>query len=222
MNAARCYFLSLIVAGGVSACSAAEDYYHTYLSLLGTNITRNVLVDSPLLIDTNNSAPKLATSVIDLAETVTNCQIGQVRLGMTMEEVVAGWGKPRGIWPSCFGGARFIYWDVATQLSVSIALLIPVCLVLRAGCLRHRNSRSLFAFSAPRLPSTGPITTPGPRSNWFTLNPPPRSDSGITMASWTHCAWTDPESNILMGRWFLCVWTVAQKKMTGGRSEEAY
>jgi hypothetical protein len=112
MNAARCYFLSMMVAGGVSICSAAEDYYHTYLSLLGTNIARNVMVDSPLLVDTNNWAPKLAASVINLAETLTNCQIGHVRLGMTMEEVVAGWGKPGWIWPRCFGGARFIYWDV--------------------------------------------------------------------------------------------------------------
>jgi hypothetical protein len=138
MNAARCYFLSLIVACGVSICSAAEDYYHAYLSLLGTNLTRNVLVDSPLLVDTNNWAPKLTASVINLAETVTNCQIGHVRLGMSMEEVVTGWGKPARIWPRCFGGARFIYWDVNVIFEIGSNSVISIY------CITH-SRLPLFA-----------------------------------------------------------------------------
>jgi hypothetical protein len=110
----RCCLLALIVAGGVSICSAAEDYYHNYLSLLGTNdVWRKVRIDFSPLIDTNNTAPKLAASVINLREAMTNCQIGDIRIGMTMEQVVAHWGKPERFWPRCYGGPLFTYRDIS-------------------------------------------------------------------------------------------------------------
>jgi hypothetical protein len=168
MNAARYYFLALIVAGGVSLCSAAEDYYHTYVNLLGTNIARNILVDSPLLIDTNNLAPKLGASVINLAETVTNCQIGQVRLGMTMEEVVAGWGKPRKIWPSCFGGARFIYGDVNVIFELGSNSVISVYCMSHSRMPRFAGGLSPSSEQSEFLRVLGaPSAQFGPSPNYW-------------------------------------------------------
>jgi hypothetical protein len=80
--------------------------------MVDTNAERAVAIRSPFFVDTNNAAPKLANLVVDLADTKENGRLGGVQLGMTMEQVVARWGKPKGIWSKCYGGPLFCYTDV--------------------------------------------------------------------------------------------------------------
>ncbi len=97
----------------VSLCRGAESsFYRTFLSSVNSNdLTRPVAVRSPLLVDTNNTAPKLATTPLDLIKAKDTGAVGGIRLGMTMEEVVARWGKPQGLYSRCLGGPRFFYSD---------------------------------------------------------------------------------------------------------------
>jgi hypothetical protein len=100
----------VLIAFAVTNCSGADqEYYRTFLSMVDTNSTRIVSINSPLLIDTNNNALKLANFAINLADTKAKGQLYDIHLGMTMEQVVARWGKPRCLWSRCYGGPRFCY-----------------------------------------------------------------------------------------------------------------
>jgi hypothetical protein len=87
-----------------SQAGVAEDYYSRFLRQAGTNYSgalwsggTGVELDAPLLIDTNNTAPRLTKS--KLAELTLRPQltIAGIRLGMTMEQLVSTWGKPRAV-----------------------------------------------------------------------------------------------------------------------------
>ena len=92
-------------------CSASDlDFYHRFLSLVDTNDLFHWVTNSAL-IDRNNTAPKLTNSVISLQKLRTEGEAGNIRLGMTMEDVVACWGKPVMLHPKCDGGHRFTFTD---------------------------------------------------------------------------------------------------------------
>src|SRR5437660_4069986 len=100
----------VLAAVAVTNCGGADqEYYHTFLGMVDTNSTRIVSLESPILIDTNNNTLQLTNFVMNLADTKANGQLGRIRLGMTMEEVVARWGKPGCFWSRCYGGPRFCY-----------------------------------------------------------------------------------------------------------------
>src|SRR5208283_1074765 len=80
-----------------------------FLDLAGTNLTHAVGIESPILIDTNNSSCKLTNFVLNLAEAKAKGEVGEARLGMTMGQVVASWGKPHYLYTRCYGGPRFCY-----------------------------------------------------------------------------------------------------------------
>ena len=93
-------------------CSAAElDFYSRFLSLANTNDWRAQGVTNALLVDVNNTAPKLTNSAILLQRLRTEGEVGSIRLGMTMEEVVTRWGKPIWLHPRCDGGHKFSFAD---------------------------------------------------------------------------------------------------------------
>jgi hypothetical protein len=85
------------------------SYYRLFLGAIDTNSTRIVALESPLLIDTNNNTCKLTNFVVNLAGANATGGLGEVYLGMTMEQVVAVWGKPSGLYSRCYGGPRFCY-----------------------------------------------------------------------------------------------------------------
>jgi hypothetical protein len=118
MSNIRYFILALTMVTAGRCWGADESYYRTFLDLAGTNLTRIVAIESSLLIDTNNHACKLTNFVVNLADSKATGQLGDVRLGMTMEQVVACWGKPHGFYTRCYGGPRFCY---AGGLSVIFA-----------------------------------------------------------------------------------------------------
>jgi hypothetical protein len=96
-------------------CRGAESsFYRVFSDSVGTNgLMHPVAVTSPLLVDTNNTVFKLGGTTNNLAAMRDSGEISGIRLGMTMSEVVAKWGKPRGFWSRCCGGHRFCYSDVS-------------------------------------------------------------------------------------------------------------
>jgi hypothetical protein len=102
MKCAFQWSAAAILLGYFANCFGGEDYYARFLSLGGTNYSgvlysggRGEPLGSPLLEDMTNTAPKLTKS--KLSELMLRPQVGVagVRLGMTMEQVVTAWGKPR-------------------------------------------------------------------------------------------------------------------------------
>jgi hypothetical protein len=89
-------------------CPAADsDYYHQYLRLTDTNSIRQVT--NAVLVDTNNKTAKLKNVVLCLQKMREQGQVGDIHLGMTMDEIVARWGKPSQL--NCWCRNRFCYGD---------------------------------------------------------------------------------------------------------------
>src|SRR5882724_7961610 len=107
-------FLFALALWCFTARGGDGEFYRQFLNLVDTNQPGTLPVRSPLLTDTNNIAPKLTNSVVNLNEACSRGEIGGARLAMTMEEVAESWGKPQhicGRW--CFGGPIFFYEDAS-------------------------------------------------------------------------------------------------------------
>jgi hypothetical protein len=61
------------------------------------------------LVDTNNQGPVFGTKALPFSRFRTAGELGSIKLGMTMSEVVAAWGKPRQLFTHCGIGPRFYY-----------------------------------------------------------------------------------------------------------------
>jgi hypothetical protein len=118
MNRLRQYTALFVVFYCIRAFAADGDFYRLFQSAV-TNYYRplhnaatngqSIEIDSPLLVDTNNTGFKLTNAVLHLEALTANGEPSGIRLGMSMEEVVARWGKPIGIDPQCLGYPHFIY-----------------------------------------------------------------------------------------------------------------
>src|ERR1700720_4083606 len=102
MKRALQFSAAVFLLGSFGNCFGAEDYYARFLSLGGTNYSgalysggRGEPLESPLLVDTTNTAPKFTKSKLSELRLRPQVAIAGVRLGATMEQVVAAWGKPR-------------------------------------------------------------------------------------------------------------------------------
>ena len=100
----RTHLMIGLVLFAVGLPALSGDYYSQYVSALDTNRFTQPLSASPALVDTNNNAIKLTNAVLDLKSLKQNGEVSGVRLGMTMQEVVNRWGKPRGGWSRCLHG----------------------------------------------------------------------------------------------------------------------
>ena len=109
MNSVR--YLIIVSIFCLRSLAGEAEFYRQFLSVTGTNNTQQIRITSPLLVDTNNTTPKLAA--VNLNDLKTNSELSGIRLGMTMQEVVTRWGKPRDFWSNCFGGPRFVYADMS-------------------------------------------------------------------------------------------------------------
>ena len=97
----------------VLKCQAAEEqgeaYFTSFQRIVATNSQQQPIL-FPLLVDTNNTALKTTNAACSFDGLKMRADIGSVRLGMTMEEVVSAWSKPILIWKWCQGGGpRFNY-----------------------------------------------------------------------------------------------------------------
>ena len=106
----------LLALGGFDFPVSGGEFYQQFLSTIGTNEGCVWIGESPLLVDTNNNGAKLGGATINLATLKETGAISGVRLGMTMDEAVGHWGKPRGGYGpvGCLHGlTTFFYDDVA-------------------------------------------------------------------------------------------------------------
>jgi hypothetical protein len=90
------------------------DFYGQFLSAVDTNLFTQPLGALPGLVDKNNTGIKVTNAVVDLQRLKQSGEISRVSLGMTMQEVVDRWGKPKGGWSRCLHGLiTFSYTDVS-------------------------------------------------------------------------------------------------------------
>ena len=82
-----------------------QEYYKAFQAFVATNQeAKNDWILARHLVDTNNTALKTTNLLFSLDPAKGLASIGGVRLGMTMEEVVATWGKPIRALRWCQGG----------------------------------------------------------------------------------------------------------------------
>jgi hypothetical protein len=110
--------LSLALFGGLSSLAAEPGFHQQYLSF-STNNPESWEVRSPRLVDTNNTGYKLRSVLTNLANLKTTAALAGVRPGMTMDEVVAQWGKPVELWAKGFEGPRLCYKEVSVFFDAS-------------------------------------------------------------------------------------------------------
>jgi hypothetical protein len=141
-----------------SGQGAESDFYQTLLTTVPTNdLRRPVAVRSPLLVDTNNIAPKL-TADIELVRAMSERGVvSGISLGMTMSEVVSRLGKPPRLWTICgaAGGPLFAYSDIS--------------LVFRSDELWEVH-----------IPKPSSVMNPTPKTKVEELGPP----TGSTLEAW--------------------------------------
>jgi len=113
MKTAYKYWVVLVLILALRGWGAEQEFYRAFLSMVDTNSAVAVAIKSPGMVDTNNTGPKLKDVTISLRSSITNSDLGGIRLGMTMEQVVGRWGKPQHFWSRCGGGPRFMYKDVS-------------------------------------------------------------------------------------------------------------
>ena len=66
-------------------------------------------LSDPSLVETNNFGSVLTNAPISYSGFSTRGELAGIRLGMTMDEVVAAWGRPRQAVARCYVGPRFWY-----------------------------------------------------------------------------------------------------------------
>jgi hypothetical protein len=107
-----CSIIALLL-WGLGSLGFGGDFYQQYLSVVDTNRLTQPLGAFPMLVDTNNTRTKVTSAVLDLAGLKRSAEVSGVRLGMTMQEAVDRWGKPRAGWTRCLHGLiTFSYTNV--------------------------------------------------------------------------------------------------------------
>jgi hypothetical protein len=107
------HWIAILVALlSFTALATAGEYYDRFLA---TGITNNDprIRRIPALVDTNNTGLKLTNLIETLKHSRGRGALAGIRLGMTMEEVAATFGKPPFLFPSCAGGRRLCYTDLS-------------------------------------------------------------------------------------------------------------
>src|SRR5437879_1972127 len=93
------------VSLGLMTASAADDIF--YKRLMEANKSSHGFISEADLIQTNNTGPSLTNAAIPYPAFSGRGELAGVKLGMTMTEVVAAWGKPSGIYTSDRSGPEF-------------------------------------------------------------------------------------------------------------------
>ena len=107
-------FCIVVLIGGLGLPVFGGDFYQQFLSAVDTNKYTQPLSAIAGLVDMNNTGIKVTNAVVDLGALKQGGEISDVRLGMTMQEVVDRWGKPTGGWSRCLHGlVTFSYTKVS-------------------------------------------------------------------------------------------------------------
>jgi hypothetical protein len=92
---------------------AGQEFFQTVIALAAdTNAQATIGARAPHLVNPDNTAYKFTNAVLTLRPALRLGEVAGIRLGMTMEEIVAALGKPSFIYPLCGPGPRFSYKDV--------------------------------------------------------------------------------------------------------------
>jgi len=112
-------FQCAILMALVPLCADAADFafYKSFTTLVDTNQSKLESVRDPVLVDTNNTSPKLANIVFSVEQIRNEGRAGPLRLGMSMDEVIALFGKPKWLHPNCDGGHRMDFADCSLVFS---------------------------------------------------------------------------------------------------------
>lgn len=111
MLAKMAWLLPAVVAFallGFSGAWAAETSFYQHFTNVLARGERGFLSDASL-VDTNNAGPNLTNAPISFARFHGAGELAGIKLGMSMSEVVAAWGKPPFLHSHCVIGPRFGY-----------------------------------------------------------------------------------------------------------------
>jgi hypothetical protein len=106
-------FQCAVLMALASLCSDAAEFafYKSFTTLVDTNRFQWESVRDPVLVDTNNTSSKFANIVLSVEQIRNEGRVGPLRLGMSMDEVVALFGKPKWLHPNCDGGHQMNFAD---------------------------------------------------------------------------------------------------------------
>jgi hypothetical protein len=104
--------------------AAAETNFYGHLLGVSKNYPIPHWVSSSELTDTNNTAVKIPNLIINLQSLGEKGEIAGIRLGMTMDQVVARWGKPPKLYSHCGGGPRFFFSDTSLVFRDNVLSII--------------------------------------------------------------------------------------------------
>ena len=116
-------FIAAFILSAAFSSGAEQDYYQEFIRVFGSNSWSRSTPVAALLINATNTGLKITNAVVDLKDVIASGEVSGVRLGMTMDEVVARWGKPpeihiinsQGWFSGQFPAVRFRYSKVEVQ-----------------------------------------------------------------------------------------------------------
>jgi hypothetical protein len=92
---------------GFRGAADEGDYYQRFLAALPS--AESDFISGSALVDTNNAGPVITNQPLFFRRFHDLGELAGGKLGMTMSEVVAVWGKPRLLYSHCYIGPRFWY-----------------------------------------------------------------------------------------------------------------
>lgn len=93
-NRMKAFWVACFAISCFTLLAQPNDYFRRFTNSVGAE-SGIVQVKDPSLLDTNNTGLRLTNAVLDLENFLQTGEIAPLRVGMTMDEAVAVWGKPR-------------------------------------------------------------------------------------------------------------------------------
>jgi hypothetical protein len=154
----------LLLALHQHSAAAADSFGRAVLRELGTNSFPGRMIEVSSLLDATNTAPKLSPSKLDGIKARPQVEIAGAHLGLSIDQLVERWGKPRSIWVYCDGGLALayggsMYGDIRVVVAPATCAITNVLLTLpksRQGAARPRVGECLSLFGEPTLRQISP------------------------------------------------------------------
>jgi hypothetical protein len=125
MKTLRKYSLLFIVLGGMNCGAVEDEYYRALLSAADTNkFSNGIAIGSSSRADLTNTGVKLTNTAVRVDQFKAVGEVGDIRLGMTMGEVVARLGKPQHLSCGRFWGTQLYYYNAELFFEGNVLCLI--------------------------------------------------------------------------------------------------
>ena len=129
----RFTILVILTAGAGGAHGGETDYYSRLRASVIMTLPGVQRITDQTLINTNNTTMKTRGCVFLLDQIAAGGPIGDIRLGMALDEIIHAWGNPPEAWWNYQGGPRLDYKGVTLYFASN--KLSGVC--LHSPELRH-------------------------------------------------------------------------------------